>query len=76
MRLKRRIMNIMSIFQDENGQLSMTRMVLLLVTLCIVTEWQVAIWLSDGAWTPDAWRMSILGGTGVMKLIQKPFEKK
>jgi hypothetical protein len=69
-------MNIMSIFQDENNQLSMTRMVLLLVVLCIVTEWQKAIWGGDTAWTPDAWRMGILGGTGVMKLIQKPFEKK
>tara|TARA_Y100000310_G_C20499350_1_gene723153 strand:- start:36 stop:245 length:210 start_codon:yes stop_codon:yes gene_type:complete len=69
-------MNIMSIFQDENGQYSMTRMVLLLVVLCVVTEWQKAIWGGDSTWSPDAWRMSILGGTGVMKLIQKKLEKK
>ena len=69
-------MNIMSIFQDENGQLSMTRMVLLLIVLCIVTEWQRAIWSGAHSWTPDMWKLSLLGGMSGMKLIQKPFEKK
>ena len=66
---------LLSILEDENGRLSTTRVVFLLVAMCIVTEWQYAIW-SGIQWTPDAWRLSILGGTSLVKLIQKPFEKK
>lgn len=66
---------LLSILEDENGRLSTTRMVFLLVASCIVTEWQHAIW-SGIPWAPDAWRLSILGGTSVVKLIQKPFENK
>jgi len=69
-------MNILSILQDGNGQLSTTRVVLLLITLCVVTEWQHAIWSGITGWTPDGWKLSLLGGMSGMKLIQKPFEKK
>lgn len=68
-------MNPLSMFQDENGQWSMTRICLFLVMLCLVTEWQKAIW-SGVEWSPDAWRMSTLGSTGIMKLYQKHVEKK
>ncbi len=69
-------MNILSILQDENGQFSTTRVVMLLMALCLVTEWQHAIWAGVENWTPDVWKLSLLGGMSGMKLIQKPFEKK
>ncbi len=68
-------MGFLSILNDENGQCSTTRVALLLVMVCIVTEWQYAIW-SGTVWTPDTWKMTLLGGLLGTKLIQKPFEKK
>ena len=68
-------MNFLSVFQDENGTFSATRLVMILVAFCIVTEWQHAIW-TGVKWTPDMWKLSLLGASSGAKLIQKPFEKK
>ncbi len=65
----------LSILADDNGQLSTTRVVLLLVVICIATEWQYAIWTAV-TWTPSTWELAVLGGATGLKIIQKPFEKK
>ncbi len=65
---------ILSLFQDENGQLSMIRMLTLFFVLNYIVKDQGAFW--TGSVGPDLQTLTMALGAIGFKLIQKPFEKK
>lgn len=75
---------LLSILQDENGQLSTMRVGLLIIVLCFATEWQYAIWSgavtqpAEGltGYVPDVKTLVAIFGAFGFKTLQKPFERK
>ncbi len=65
---------LLSLIQDENGQLSMMRMMALLFVLSYIVEQQKYVWLGGAA--PDLQSLILALGSIGFKIIQKPFEKK
>ncbi len=65
---------LLSLLEDENGTISMMRVMGVIFALSFIVEWQRAIWLGQ-VYTPD-WNTVIMTlGTFGFKVVQKPFEK-
>lgn len=64
----------LTLIQDENGQLSMMRMMALLFVLSYIVEQQKYIWL--GGAQPELQSLIMALGAIGFKVLQKPFEKK
>ncbi len=64
---------LLSLLQDENGQLSMIRMMAILFVLNYIVQDQSAYWV--GGERPDMQALFMALGTIGFKIIQKPFEK-
>lgn len=64
---------LLSIIQDENGQLSMIRVMGVVFCLSFIVEWQKYVWM--GGEPPDINTLIATMATFGFKIIQKPFEK-
>ncbi len=63
-------------FAEDNKNLSSSRLLMFLVVLSAIVDWQHAIWLGSGKWEPNWEIVGILLGTVGAKVVQKKFETK
>lgn len=61
--------------QENNGQLSSTRLFPMIITLCMAVDWMHAIF-TVGLWHPDIEVIALFLGAIGAKIAQKPFEEK
>ena len=60
--------------QEDNGGNSSCRLIMYMVALSAIIDWQHAVW-TVGRWTPNYEIVVILLSTMGLKVLQKKFEK-
>lgn len=65
---------LLSLIEDENGQISIVRAMALIFVISYVIEQQKHVWMGGAA--PDFQSLLVTLGSIGFKVIQKPFEKK
>ncbi len=65
---------LLTIIEDDNGNLSMMRVMGIIFAISFVVEWQRSVWLGS-PYVPDWGTLVATLGMFGFKVIQKPFEK-
>jgi len=65
---------LLSVIQDENGQISTMRCVGIIFAISFIVEWQRAVWTGID-YNPDWGTLTATLATFGFKVIQKPFER-
>lgn len=65
---------LLSIIEDDNGNLSMMRCMGIIFAVSFVVEWQRAVWMGL-SYVPDWGTLTATLGMFGFKVIQKPMEK-
>lgn len=66
---------LLSIIEDDNGSLSMMRVMGIVFALSFIVEWQRSVWMGV-PYTPDWGTLTATLSMFGFKVIQKPMEKK
>ena len=66
---------ILQFLQEENGQLSSTRLTTLLVILSMIVEWQHCVW-THLQWNPSMTEVGLVTAVLGAKTVAKSFESK
>ncbi len=64
---------LLQIIQDDKGHLSSVRIIMFLMGISGVVDWQHAVWTS-GVWTPTTTTVTIILGSIGFKTLSKKFE--
>lgn len=66
---------LMGFLQEDNGGNSSCRLILYMIALSAIIDWQHAVW-TVGVWKPNYEIVVILLSTMGLKVMQKKFEEK